>query len=164
MTLEVEIRPLALADADGCDAVIASLPYHFGDPDGRAECARSVRADPGLAAIHGGSLVGFMTWRAWFDDAREITWLAVAADHRRGGIGGRLVAELGEQSRRAATRYLVVTTLSATTDEPGIADGYESTRRFYRQNGFVPLWEPAGWWNAENQAVVMLCDLGHAAS
>jgi GNAT superfamily N-acetyltransferase len=160
----VEIRALDPGDAEGCDAVIASLPYHFGDPHGRAECARAVRAEPGLAATRAGALVGFLTWRSWFDDVREITWLAVAADHRRGGIGGQLVAALGHDSRRAGTRYLVVTTLSATTAEPGVSDGYAGTRRFYRQNGFVSLWEPAGWWSRENQAVVLLWDLDRAAS
>jgi hypothetical protein len=30
----VVIRPLEVADAPACDAVIRSLPYHIGDPDG----------------------------------------------------------------------------------------------------------------------------------
>jgi GNAT superfamily N-acetyltransferase len=164
MTPGLTIRALEPGDAEGCDAIIASLPYHFGDPHGRAECARVVRAEPGLAATRGGSLVGFLSWRSWFDDVREITWLAVSANHRRGGIGGQLVAALGDESRRAGRRYLVVTTLSTATAEPGVSDGYAGTRRFYHQHGFVSLWEPGGWWSAENQAVVLLCDLDRAAS
>ncbi len=56
-------------------------------------------------------------------------------------------------------RYLVVTTLSASSDEPGVTDGYEGTRRFYHKHAFVSLWEPKGWWNDENQALVLLRDL-----
>ena len=41
---DVAIRPLAAADAPACDEVIRTLPNHFGDPDGRRECAEAVRA------------------------------------------------------------------------------------------------------------------------
>jgi hypothetical protein len=30
------------------------------------------------------------------------------------------------------------------------------TRRFYERNGFEPVWEPAGWWDEDNQAVLMV--------
>lgn len=46
----VEVRALRPADAEACDAIVASLPYHFGQEDGRAECARKVRSQPGLVA------------------------------------------------------------------------------------------------------------------
>ena len=46
------IRPLTSDDAPRCDAVIASLPYFFGDPDGRAMCAEAVRSQPGVAPSH----------------------------------------------------------------------------------------------------------------
>mgnify|MGYP000479268474 CR=1 FL=1 len=50
MSGQVVIRSLEPDDAAGCDAVVASLPYHFGDPHGRAECAQAVRTEPGLTA------------------------------------------------------------------------------------------------------------------
>ena len=53
-------------------------------------------------------------------------------------------------------RYVVVTTLSEATPEPGVEDGYAGTRRFWQRCGFEPVWDPAGWWNEENQAVVMI--------
>jgi hypothetical protein len=52
-----------------------------------------------------------------------------------------------------------VTTLSEVTPEPGVEDGYAGTRRFWQRCGFEPVWEPAGWWNEENQAVVMIRSL-----
>jgi ribosomal protein S18 acetylase RimI-like enzyme len=149
----VSIRPLRPADAPACDAIVASLPYHFGDPYGRELCARAVRESSGLVAVDGAEVAGFMTWRAWYDSAVEITWMAVHADRRRRGIGGRLIDALATAS---SGRHLVVTTLSESTQEPGVADGYAGTRAFYGAHGFEPVWEPAGWWNDENQAVLMI--------
>ena len=97
--------------------------------------------------------------RCWYDTAAEITWLAVHAGKRRRGVGRRLVdaflAEVGP-----GVRYAVVTTLSEATPEPGVEDGYAGTRAFWRRCGFAPVFDPAGWWSAENQAVVMVQAIG----
>jgi GNAT superfamily N-acetyltransferase len=153
----VLLRPLAAGDADACDAIVASLPYHFGDSTGRAACARAVRESPGIVACAGDVPVGFITWRDWYESSREITWMAVHADWRRRSVGAQLLTELVD-GLPSAVRYLVVTTLSASTPEQG-PDSYAGTRRFYARHGFVPVWEPEGWWNADNQAVVMVRSL-----
>lgn len=114
------VRALRPDDAGACAAIIASLPYHFGLEAGRAECARAVQEQDGLAAVAGGTVAGFLTWRT------------------------------------PADRYLLVTTLSESVPEPGVEDGYDRTRRFYRRNGFTPVWEPSGWWDGEYQAVLMV--------
>ena len=76
------IRPLVAVDAPACDAVIASLPYHFGNEDGRRECAEGVRSQAGLVAVEGDRVVGFLTVVHHFPETSEITWMAVHADHR----------------------------------------------------------------------------------
>jgi hypothetical protein len=48
-TNDLAIRPLHLDDADTCDQIIASLPYHFGQEDGRSECAVLCAANPALS-------------------------------------------------------------------------------------------------------------------
>ena len=151
----VAVRPLEPDDAPACDAIVASLPYHFGDEHGRELCAATVREQAGLVATAGADPIGFVTWRPWYTTAAEITWMAVRAGERRQGIGRLLVDEL-VAVLPAATRHLVVTTLSEATPEPGVEDGYAGTRRFWRRCRFEPVWEPAGWWNDENQAVVMI--------
>jgi len=78
----VVIRPLEGDDAPACDGVIRSLPYHFGDPDGRRECAEAVRASDGLVAVRDGQVVGFLTVAHHFEAVSEITWMAVHARHR----------------------------------------------------------------------------------
>ena len=160
MTAAALLRPLARNDAEGCDAVIASLPYHFAVEAGRQECARAVRTSDGWVAEADGRVVGFLTVRPWYQQALEITWMAVHADHRRRGIGRALIAELAKRPPDRV-RYLIVTTLSEASPETA-EDSYEGTRRFYRQNGFQPIWEPHGWWDDEDQAVLMLRDLRRA--
>jgi GNAT superfamily N-acetyltransferase len=159
VTGPIEVRHLERGDAPACDAIIASLPYHFGLESGRAECAEAVRRQDGLAAVSGREVVGFLTWRPWYRSSREITWMAVHADRRGDGAGRALLDRLAADSDGHA-RYLVVTTLSEASPEPGVLDGYVRTRRFYERNGFEPVWEPAGWWNEGNQAVLMVRRLG----
>ena len=149
------IRPLAPDDAPACDAIVASLPYHFGNEHGRELCAAAVREQAGLVVTRGDQPIGFVTWRPWYAAAIEITWMAVHADKRRHGIGRALVEALVREAR-PAVRYALTTTLSEATPEPGVEDGYAGTRTFWQRCGFEPVWEPAGWWNDENQAVVMI--------
>ncbi|HEX3330273.1 MAG TPA: GNAT family N-acetyltransferase [Gaiellales bacterium] len=158
MTAAIDVRRLRPQDGPACDTIVASLPYHFGVESGQEACAAAVRREDGLAALTGGEIAGFLTWRPWYRTSREITWMAVHANRRGAGIGRALLEHLAAQSAKQA-RYLVVTTLSEATPEPGVADGYARTRRFYERNGFEPVWEPAGWWNDENQAVVMVRSL-----
>jgi len=155
----VALRPLTPEDAAACDAIVASLPYHFGDEEGRAMCARAVRSSPGLVADADGEVVGFVTWKRWYGSSVEVTWMAVQATRRRQGVGGRLIEELA-RSVAGEARFLVVTTLSEATPEPDEPDSYAGTRAFYRSHGFEPVWEPAGWWNDRNQAVLMVRALG----
>ena len=149
------IRPLEPADTPRCDAIVASLPYHFGDEQGREMCSAAVREQAGLVAVTDDAPVAFLTWRPWYAAAIEITWMAVHASERRNGIGRTLVEALLEGARPGAL-YAVVTTLSEATPEPGVEDGYAGTRAFWQRCGFEPVWEPAGWWNEVNQAVVMI--------
>jgi GNAT superfamily N-acetyltransferase len=159
MSGPVAIRSLAAPDAEACDAVIRSLPYHFGDEGGQAECAEAVRSQDGLVIERDGAVAGFVTWLPRFASSWEITWLAVASDARRTGLGGRLMNRVATLATEFGMQYLLVTTLSAASPEPGVSDGYDGTRRFYRSHGFIDLWEPHGWWNDENQALLLLRDL-----
>ena len=155
MSAGVAVRSLTPEDAAACDAIVASLPYHFGDEEGRAMCAQVVRESAGLVADAGGEVVGFLTWRRWYGSSVEVSWMAVHATRRRQGIGGRLIEELAGSVADEA-RFLVVTTLSEATPEPNEPDSYAGTRAFYRSHGFEPVLDPVGWWNDRNQAVLMV--------
>lgn len=155
--MSVEVRPLSLRDAEACDAIVGGLSYHFGMEEGRVACSRAVREQAGLVATEGDEVLGFLTWEPRFDEAAEITWTAVRQDRRRGGIGRLLLDRLGDDLARTGRRTLVVLTLSENDPDPTPEpdDGYQTTRAFYRANGFVPVRDLPREWD-ENLAVLLV--------
>jgi ribosomal protein S18 acetylase RimI-like enzyme len=156
----VEVRQLASDDAAACDAIVAGLPYHFGIEQGRRDCAAAVRRDPGLVAVDGGEIVGFLTYVARFDEAAEITWMAVRADRRRGGIGHALIDRLTDELRTMGRRTLLVLTVSPSDPGPEPDDGYQSTRAFFRSTGFVLARDLPREWDGGDTAVLLVKSLG----
>jgi GNAT superfamily N-acetyltransferase len=128
--------------------------------EGREECFQAVAVGRGLAAEYDGKLAGFLTIQPWYDSAHEITWMATHADLRGRGLGKALIGRLVDDARTSNRAVLLVTTLSESVPEPGVQDGYVQTRAFYRSCGFIPVWEPHGWWNDDHQAVLMIKPLG----
>jgi NAD(P)-dependent dehydrogenase (short-subunit alcohol dehydrogenase family)/ribosomal protein S18 acetylase RimI-like enzyme len=151
----IEIRPLWAADGPACDAIVASLPYHFGQEDGRAEAARKVRTQPGLAAVVDGAVVGFLTVERHFEQAAEISWMAVHADHRRRGLGRALVERLCRDLAAEGRRVLLVLTVSPNDPGEEPPDGYQATRAFYRSVGFTLAMDLPGLW-PNDTAVLMV--------
>jgi ribosomal protein S18 acetylase RimI-like enzyme len=137
------IRPLAPSDAEACDAVVLSLPYHFGDEGGRAECARAVRTQEGLVAVEEREIVGFLTLARHDLRSAEITWMAVHAERRRHGIGRRLIERAVEDLARDGVQLLSLLTVSDSEPDERESDNYADTRAFYRALGFIPLRELA---------------------
>lgn len=145
----IELRDLDPADAVSCDEIILGLPYHFAIEAGREECARAVRNEPGLVATQGETVIGFLTFSYRFDDAVELTWMAIRADRRRMGVGSRLVDALVERVRADGRRILTVLTVSPMDPEEEAPDGYQTTRAFYLKNGFSFLRELPGLWDGD---------------
>ena len=155
------VRPLAATDAEVCDVIVASLSYHFGDERGRRDCAAAVRSQRGLVVADGGEVVGFLTWESRFDDAAEVTWMAVRADRRRAGFGRMLMDRLAADVSADGRRFLLVLTVSPSDGPDTIPDGYQATRSFYEANGFVLARDFAGYWE-EDTPVLMIRSLGAA--
>ena len=146
----VEIRPLASADAVACDAIIAGLPDWFGNEHGIRDCAEAVRSQPGLVAVEGGIVRGFLTWERREATGAEITWMAVRSDDRRRGVGHAMLSALLDRLRADSIDRLDVKTLSER--EPYAP--YAETRAFYVANGFVKVAE-LDIWGPENPAVLL---------
>jgi GNAT superfamily N-acetyltransferase len=149
------IRPLAPADAEACDAIVLTLPYHFGNEGGRAECARAVRTQDGLVAVEEGQVVGFLTLARNDPLSAEITWMAVRADRRRHGLGRKLIEHAAGDLAREGVRFLCVLTAADSEPDWRETDNYADTRAFYRALGFVALRELAleGW---DERAVILV--------
>ena len=149
------IRPLAPADAEACDAVVLTLPYHFGNDAGRAECAHAVRTQDGLVAVEEGEVVGFLTLERHDPRSAEITWMAVRSDRRRRGVGRALIERAVDDLPRDRVEFLSVLTMAESEPEERETDNYAETRAFYRALGFVPLRELAleGW---DDRAVILV--------
>ena len=159
---DLALRCLEAADGPACDEIVRSLPYHFGDPDGRRECAAAVRRDGGLVALRDGRVVGFLTVVHHFETTSEITWMAVHADHRDRGVGRALIGRLTAELRAQGRRLLLVLTLSSLEEEPGVVDGYRRTRAFYQAVGFLPARELPDLWPGD-KALLLAMPLDAAA-
>jgi N-acetylglutamate synthase-like GNAT family acetyltransferase len=131
------IRELTPDDAAACEAVAATLPSFFGDPDGLRDMAKALRTEDGFVFVEDDAVVGFLTMAPSSDQTYELTWLGVRDDRRHRGIGKQLVERCAERAKELGARAICVLTLG-----PSVHDvGYESTRAFYRAAGFVPLKE-----------------------
>lgn len=153
---DVSIRALVPADADACDAIVLSLPYHFGQAVGRQQCAAAVRAEPGWVCELDELVAGFCTYARHLDTSAEITWLAVHVDHRGSGLGTRLVDHLATQMTAEGRRLLLALTVSASDGPDDVEDGYDATRAFYRSAGFVEARDFAGYWGPADTPVLMV--------
>jgi ribosomal protein S18 acetylase RimI-like enzyme len=151
----VEIRALRPDDARQCDDIVRSLPYHFALESGRADCARAVRREPGFVAFDGTEMVGFLTYVERFDEAAEITWMAVRGDRRREGIGSRLMERLATDLRSRGRSALCVLTVSPSDPGEEPPDGYQSTRAFYRKSGFILLRDLPGIWDSDTPVLMV---------
>jgi ribosomal protein S18 acetylase RimI-like enzyme len=158
---DLTLRPLTPSDGPACDAIILSLPYHFGNAGGRAECARAVREDSGLVAERSGQIVGFLVCARRYERSAEITWLAVDNAARGNGVGTALVERLEEQLRAEGRTLLLVMTLSDSADESGVTDSYVQTRAFYRKLGFEFACEFLDLWPG-NPALLLVKSLALA--
>lgn len=153
--MTVVIRQLAATDAEACDAIVLTLPYHFGDEEGRRDCAAAVREQLGLIAEDGGEVVGFLTFEARFDECIEVTWMAVHAERRRQRIGQALLDRLAGDARAKGRQFILVLTVSPSDGPDEVPDGYQATRAFYEANGFILARDFPGYWKSDTPVLMV---------
>jgi GNAT superfamily N-acetyltransferase len=153
-SVAITVRPLERRDAASCDEIVESLPYHFGNVAGRADCSDAVRSQRGFVVDDDG-VVGFLTFEPHFDDAIEITWMAVRADRRRQGIGRLLIEQVVDQAVADHRRLLIALTVSPSDGPDEIEDGYQATRAFYRANGFFVIRDFPRYWSGDTPVLLV---------
>lgn len=150
------IRPLSRDDADRCEAIIRGLPDWFGLEEGIAEARGYLEIQDGFVAEVGGEVLGFLTYASDLRESAEITWMAVAADAHRRGVGRSPTEALVAKARAEGRELLFVKTLADSHPSPE----YAATRAFYRSMGFVPLAVLPDLWGPANPCLLMIRPLG----
>ena len=157
--LAVTIRRMTPADADEVRYVGQRLPDFFTE-GGVKHLARSVADRPGLVAVYGGQIVGFVTYEIQSPATLEILWMAVLPFYQRRGVGRALVEKLADLARSGQLAgsktpsgpidLIQARTLAATTDHAG----YAATRAFYQSVGFQLADVEQGHWADGTDAAV----------
>ena len=142
------IRRLAIEDAPVCDAIVAALPYFFGDPVGVRNAAKGVRdhENAGWVTEDEGRVTGFLSLAWSTSEAAEIAWMAVHPDYRRGGHGGLLVEQAKEYALENG-RACCSSSHRLYRTRPMFRMAMRVHGDSIRRSGFVKLWVggQVGW-------------------
>lgn len=126
------IRPLHDTDAASILMLAKTLGKWFNE-EGLAHMSRDLTSHGGFVAVRGERLLGFITWAPLGGELANLSWMGVAENLRRSGIGRALLAALVSHLRSCGYRTLEVSTVADSMDYAPYAD----TRAFYRAMGFV---------------------------
>jgi len=148
----VRIIPLSPEHAVSCEVIGRSLPAWFGIDEGLSDLRRCAEEEPGLVATIDSQVAGFLTLAHPFPETWEITWMAVAPDHHRQGVGRSLIEAIIADARAANVSLLHVKTLADSHPSPE----YAGTRAFYRALGFERLIVLPELWGLENPCLLMV--------
>jgi GNAT superfamily N-acetyltransferase len=141
-----------LRRAADCEAVLRSLPRWFGIEDALLMYARDSATMPTFAIEQRERLLAFVTLHQHFPQACEIHCIAVAADARGQGLGGRLLRHAEHWAQAQGVRFLQVKTVADSSPSPE----YAETRRFYAAMGYTPLEVFPTLWSPHNPALQMV--------
>ncbi len=132
MTPPFVVRSLQKEDAETVLALARDLGKWFNE-EGLAQIVRDLESHAGYVAIQGNRIVGFITWAPIDTEVANLTWMGVAEELQRRGIGTALLAAVLADLRSSGFRRLEVSTVADSVEY----DPYARTRRFYRARGFV---------------------------
>jgi GNAT superfamily N-acetyltransferase len=82
----------------------------------------------------------------------EIYNLGVLREFHRKGVGHMLIEACKKYCIRNNKQFLTVKTL----DESAVYEPYNSTRAFYKKEGFIPLEVFTSYWNEENPCLFLV--------
>ncbi len=125
------VRPLVAGDRESVLAIARALPEWF-NAQGLKEIARDLPLQHGWVAIEDTRVVGWLLWAARGEQAADLTWVGVAKDAHRRGVGSALVESLAEHLQGLGVAELFVSTVADSVDD----EPYARTRAFYRAVGF----------------------------
>jgi GNAT superfamily N-acetyltransferase len=139
------VRPGTPADGPAIDAIVRGSPDFF-TPDVPDVVAAELARNASWVVTDDDEVVGFAVVERRSAGAAEVTWAAVQAERRGGGLGTRLLEAVLTELAGGGVRLVEVKTLDASAGyEP-----YDATRGFWERRGFVqvdsidpyPGWQP----------------------
>lgn len=151
----VSIAPLAEHHVNACERIARNLPAWFGIEEGLQELRHCLETESGWAALAGEEPIGFLTVAIPFPETREITWMAVAPDWHRHGVGRMLVQRVIDEARSEGATLLHVKTLADSHPSPE----YAQTRAFYTALGFQRLVVLPELWDPSNPCLLLVLAL-----
>lgn len=142
--------------AQACVALARKLPQYFTQT-AVARMARDFVTHELYVALAGSDLVGFLTFHRDTPAVAELSWIAVAPDRQRQGVGSALVAATVADLRGRRCRFLKAKTLAPTMQYVP----YDGTRAFYQRHGFVHLEtvDPYPGWDPGNPCAIYVRSL-----
>ncbi len=148
----ITVRPLWPNDIPQCEAILRGLPEWFGFEAALLQFVDDLARLPGLVAVEGDDVLGFLALHDHSAESSEIHVLAVHRGRHRQGIGRALLegAEAGLLAR--GVKLLQVKTLGPSSDDAN----YAKTRAFYLAMGFSPLEETSAFWGQQQPTLLMV--------
>ncbi len=139
-------------DEESAISIAKSLPDYFSET-GLKDIGQACRNEKLFGAYKDNKMIGFMTLKELNPEAIELTWMGVLAEYQGQGTGKMLV-ERALKSIGDQYKICEVKTLAETVENKG----YEKTRNFWRNAGFITLEviDPYPGWETGNPCVIMV--------
>ena len=150
--MEFSVRELSQSDITECDRILRALPQWFGIEDSNRTYIENLEKFPAAVAEIEGKVVGFVALEYHTPTSVEVHVMAVDPALHHSGIGGGLLSWADARCKEQRVRWLHVKTRGPSTPDAF----YERTRRFYRSQGFEPLFESRTLWGEEDAALILV--------
>ena len=140
------IRPWETADTK---AVAEIEARSFSDPWNEKMLAETLRmpAFKGFVYEENGEVIGYIG--LILPDDAEIALIAVREDHRRRGIGEKLLERAAEEAKEGGAKNVFL----------AVRTGNSAARALYEKNGFVPVYVRNRYYSDGEDALVMVRSL-----
>lgn len=132
--------------------IMNALPEWFSPPEDIVRKSAIHREYPFIAACSATAIIGFAALKIHNPYTAELYNLGVRKEYHRKGIGHRLVDACEQYCRENHYKFLTDKTL----DESAVYEPYNSTRSFYKKEGFYPLEVFTTVWDEDNPCLYMI--------
>ena len=113
--------------------IMSALPECFSPPENIVNKSSIHKEYPFFAAYDGDRVIGFVALKIHNLYTADIYNLGVLREYHRMGIGHQLLNACIQYCKETSRKFLTVKTL----DESAIYEPYNSTRAFYKKEGFT---------------------------